>query len=199
MKKIILLFIFINAISDGYSQTSKDHVNKAENYLEVDDYDNAIIEYTKAININVSNAYEGRAYAKQKTNNFRGALEDYNKMLKLEPNSTFSLTNRCFVKCQLEDYYGGVIDATKAIDIDPNFGKAYYHRGYAKLKLGDSRGAMSDYNKCIELEPKYADAYFARGLIKMMNNNKNGGCSDFSKAGELGLRKAYELIQNFCN
>ena len=75
----------------------------------------------------------------------------------------------------------------------------YFDLGVSKAKLKDYRGAIADYTKVIEIDPNYALAYLNRGYAKLFLGQKDSGCLDLSKAGELGDKKAYDAIKEYCN
>jgi len=53
------------------------------------------------------------------------------------------------------------------------------------------------YTRSIEIDPYLAEAYFNRGLTYLYTGDDAKGLSDLSKSGELGIYKAYNLIQRF--
>ncbi len=65
-------------------------------------------------------------------------MQDYNKVISLDPGFSYAWFNRAYVKCLLGDYWGSVSDLSKAIKIDPKFSEAYYNKGliliYQNLK-----------------------------------------------------------------
>lgn len=156
--------------------------------------------------------YNKSGIEKYKIGDYKGAIEDYTKAIKLA-SDTIGLniikkvplqiacgdayTSRGNAKSQLKDYTGAIQDYNKAIELikDEN---TYYNRGIAKGNLGDFRGAIQDFDKVIELTPKFADAYNIRGLAKAQLGNMDGACLDWSKAGELGYSKAYDMIKEYC-
>ena len=143
--------------------------------------------------------YFNSGYAKAELKKYREAIQDYNKVIELNPNFVNAYYNRGIAKFNLQDYREAIQDYNKVIELNPNYADAYYSRGNAKGKLQDYRGAIQDFNKAIQLNPKLAEAYNNRGLAKIISGQKDSGCLDLSKAGELGYAEAYETIRNFCN
>ena len=139
---------------------------------------------------------------------YTGAMQDYNKIIEINPEAEYFYWKRGLLKASLGDEVGAIQDYTKAIQI--YYPKKYHPmpvyyqaRGQSKMKLGDYRGAIQDFNKAIVLAPEYGWFYYWRGLSKVKIGDKNGGCLDFSKTGELGssegIEKAYEAIKTYCN
>jgi len=62
-------------------------------------------------------------------------LQDYNKVISLDPDFYFAYFNRGYVKCMNGDYWGAVSDFSKALDIEPNFSEAYFNKGLILIFL----------------------------------------------------------------
>jgi tetratricopeptide (TPR) repeat protein len=80
-----------------------------------------------------------------------GALEDYNKVLMLNPENIYTYYNRAVILHVLEDYRGAIADYTRAIELFPDFAGAYLNRSEAKRSLRDEKGAYLDYQKAISI------------------------------------------------
>ena len=92
------------------------------------DYNGAISDYNKAIelNPNYTKAYYNRGISKSKLKDHYGAISDFNKAIELNPNYTKAYYNRGWSKDELKDEYGAISDYTKAIELNPNFDDAYF-------------------------------------------------------------------------
>jgi protein O-mannosyl-transferase len=129
---------------------------------------------------------------------FKGALNDFNKAIEINPKISKLYNVRGNVKASLGEMLGAVQDFNKAIEINPNFTEAINTRGSAKYFLGDKEGAVEDYSKAIVLNPKFTEAYNNRGMAKKYLGDTYGACQDWTKAANLGNKKAYDLIQKYC-
>ena len=87
----------------------------------------------------------------------RGAIQDYNKAIELNPNFALAYYNRGLAKHKLGEHKEAIQDYNKAIEIDPNLGLAYLNRGVAKYNLGQKDMGCLDLSKAGELG--YSDAY----------------------------------------
>lgn len=88
-------------------------------------------------------------------------------------------------------------DYTKAIVLSPDFSFAYYNKANILCTQKDFKSAIANYTKAIEIDADFAEAYFNRGLTYLFTGEDAKGLADLSKAGELGIYKAYNLIQRF--
>lgn len=88
-------------------------------------------------------------------------------------------------------------DYDKVIEINPDFSFAYYNKANILCIKKDFTAAISNFTKSIEIDPEFAEAYFNRGLTYLYIGEDAKGMADLSKSGELGIYKAYNLIQRF--
>lgn len=88
-------------------------------------------------------------------------------------------------------------DYTKAIELNPDFSFAYYNKANILCTQKDFKSAIANYTKAIAIDADFAEAYFNRGLTNLFIGEDAKGLADLSKAGELGIYKAYNLLQRF--
>ena len=144
------------------------------------------------------NDYFNKGVAKAQSNDFKGAIVDFNMAIELNPQFAEAYYNRGSAKFRLQDNKSAIEDFNKAISINPTFTQAYYNRGVVKVQLQDYRGALPDFNKTIELQSDFADAYLNRGLMKIVLGTKESGCADLNKASALGSTNADKAIKIYC-
>jgi tetratricopeptide (TPR) repeat protein len=178
------------------------------------DWDNAIIDYTKAIALeeNDAVAYNDLGVARFSKDDLDEAILDFNKAIELKPDFAGAYGSRGAAKMSKFDFDGAISDFNKAIALKPDdnyfknelwFAKnestnskpvLYLHRGKVK-KLGNNLdGAIADYSKAIELKPDFAEAYFSRGFAKKDKGDLDGAITDYTKAIE--LKPNYALAYN---
>ena len=128
------------AIPDNNFKRASDYYNRAHSKYDLKDYDGAIADYTKAIELDPNDAsvYYNRANSKKYLKDYDGAIADYTKAIELDPNYASAYNNRGHLKNDLKDYYGAIADYTKAIKLDPNYSKAYHNRGISKAYLNQN-------------------------------------------------------------
>jgi tetratricopeptide (TPR) repeat protein len=177
---ILILLINVKCMA----QTAYDYNKSGLAKFKIADYQGAIEDYTKAIEL-------------------ASDTIGLNILKKMPLQIAFgeACVNRGNSKARLKDYQGAILDYNKAIDINTSekYDHPFFNRGIAKGNLGDYRGAILDFNKSIEKTPDFADAYYTRGNAKAQLGDKEGSCLDWSKAGELGFSVAYDRIKEFCN
>ena len=117
MKKLLYLILLITSFS--YGQTAEEYFDRGYTKHKLKDYERAIADYTKAIEINPNDAkiYLSRGASKDYFNDFNGAIADFTKAIEINPNFASAYFNRGFSKYYSKDSYGACIDAKKAQDL----------------------------------------------------------------------------------
>jgi tetratricopeptide (TPR) repeat protein len=129
-------------------------------------------------------AYNVRASAKIDLNDYRGAIADSEKAIKMCPHLLDSYVTRDIAETGIRNEIESkpIADYDEAIKRTPNDADLYYARGAAKAGQGYSAEAIADYNKAISLRPDYAEAYARRALAKNLLKDYTGALSDLDEA-----------------
>jgi tetratricopeptide (TPR) repeat protein len=176
MKKELFVLVMLFITFDSFSQKGMDIFTKGVLKSEKGDFKGAIVDFTRAIEIEEESNkevlglyYVNRANSKRKMEDFRGSVSDFTRAIEL-------------------------IDS-KEVDL---LHDTYNLRGVSKLSLKDYPGAITDFSKAIQLGDPDGESSFYRGLPKIKINQKESGCFVFSRVGELGFPQAYEAISRYC-
>jgi tetratricopeptide (TPR) repeat protein len=198
---IFLVLTFFFAWTHGYYEDSQGnvvkkkaakHYNKGNDYFEKGQWDLAISEYTKSIEIDPKHfePYHYRGIAYRHKGQYDQAISDFTKAIELNPEWANAYYNRGFAYLNKTQYDQAISDCTKAIELNPKLTDAYHYRGVANWYKTQYDQAISDSTKAIELDPKYADAYHNRGLAYSNKGQYDQAISDFTKAIELNPKHA---------
>jgi tetratricopeptide (TPR) repeat protein len=142
-------------------------------------------------NLKKAEGYYESGLKKQHEGDLGGAVADYTRAIKHNPNYTEAYNNRGNVKGAKGDHDGAIADFDRAIELDPKHTISYNNRGAEKLAKKDLDGAMVDFNYAVELDPKYAKAYYNRGNVKEAKEDYDGAITDFDRAIELDPKYTY--------
>lgn len=176
------------------------HYNFGIDKYDHQDYQGAIEEYNKALEVDTSDSdvYNNRGNAKGKLGMHKEALADFNKAIILNPEHKLAHGNKAFAKYNLMDYKGALEDYNKALEISPDNEEFNNNRGDVKYSLGDIDGAIVDYTKAIDLDPNLIFTLVSRGIAKYDKKDFDGAKEDFEKAIQLEEKyaEAYFYLGN---
>ncbi len=85
------------------------------------------------------------------TQDFKGAIENFTKVLEQNPSYFKAYQMRSLSKNNLGDFEGAISDMDTLITRYPDNSEYYDSRAYYKRNAGDFTGAIEDYTKAIEL------------------------------------------------
>jgi tetratricopeptide (TPR) repeat protein len=170
--------------------------NRALAYWKKGQYDPAIQDYNKAIELNsrIHGLFYDRAtlFLIKKQND--RAIADYDKAVALDPRHANSYFNRGAAYADKGQHERAIRDYNKAIEINPRDAKTFYNRGNSHVKNKQLDKAIPDYTKAIELDPKLARAYSDRGIVYEALGRKTEAIADLRKS--LALDPRIKLSQD---
>ncbi len=181
------------------------YYNLAYTQYLIEDYQNALINFTKAINLGSDklDAYYFRGIIKSELGDIRGAISDYDFIISefhsIDDNSFRAtvLNNKAYCLVRLDDYDSALPLVNNALTLERDKSFIWDTRGELYYKTGKFQECISDMTKALSIEES-ENSFFYRGLARIMLKDKKG-CEDLSKAGELGKMEAYYEIKKYCN
>lgn len=94
------------------------------------------------------------------------ALEAYDRLLRLHPETAVAYYNKGYIYLGYLDSLRSAVDAfTEAIRVNPNYVQAYHNRGIALEELGKKDQAIKDFEMALELQPNYPASIEAMNRI----------------------------------
>ena len=147
------------AIIDSGTNSGKDladvYFNRAIAYDQNNDDDEAISDYSKAIELDATDPdyYLNRGVAYQNFKDNELAVRDYSKAIELNPKDPVAFTNRGNAYYDADNLDDAMTDYSKAISLDPKYGDAYLGRGLIHEQSKDRDKAVADLKKALELQP----------------------------------------------
>ena len=150
------------------------------------DYDNAMIDLDRAIQINPEfiYAYYARGIAKSELGDYNGATVDYDRYIELNSGDAEAYYRRGEAKKALGElestrgnmvkteafYESAIADYIQAIEINPKYAEAYKDQAKVKCKLGDIESARGDAEKA---QSSYHDGITDYDKYIRLNNSED--------------------------
>ena len=138
---IVLFFLFSYASAQQKQDEPKDakfYIDRGIAYAEKGQFDQAVDDFTKALEIDPKSAdtyyYRGIAYVNK--GQFHWAIDDFTKALEIDPKSADAYYYRGIAHANKSQHDQAISDYTKALEIGPKDAGAYYYRGIAYVEKG---------------------------------------------------------------
>ncbi|WMX16487.1 MULTISPECIES: tetratricopeptide repeat protein [unclassified Aureispira] len=129
------------------------HFYRAVSKVKVKQYESAIPDYTKAIQLNPQKSkyiyHRGLAYFQ--LGQYEEAKKDFQSTLVMDGGNADIYVKLAFLKQQENDLKGAIEDYTKAIEFNPKFATPYYYRGLIYLQVLLHDKACADIKKAANL------------------------------------------------
>ena len=181
---------YISLINDiKKSKDGTEYFSIAEKNIENKQFDQAVINYTKAININPSNSdyLVSRGIAYSDIGDYYKAITDFTRALEIKPKDLYAYLNSSIAKNNLGDYKGALVDADNAISCDSFSCEGYNLRGniYRGMKEYDkSIIALKKANDCNPSNQVYSSDI---GLVYLIEEQYKTALEWFNKSLSIGL------------
>ncbi|HEY1789771.1 MAG TPA: tetratricopeptide repeat protein [Verrucomicrobiae bacterium] len=189
-------------------QSADDYNKRGEARLAKNNLDDALADFTKALEIDphlaaasenchrvetarndqkirIARAFKQLAQKSREMGRLDEALAHLDKALECDPGYAVAYNNRGLIKKKKGNQEDAVADFNKAIELDPKLSAPYVNRGDIKRNDGQLDEALADYDRAIELKPDSAGAYNHRGELKWKKGDADGALADFNTAIEL--------------
>ena len=181
--------IRLNPIPSNYSLRS-------DAFSNLKQYDNAIRDISKAIEINPKYAdfYRSRAYYYTEIGKRDLAIEDYNSAIKLKFNSKSDYLLFLFRAQRLEDkeeYKLAIIDYDIVIENVPEEIEAYVGKGICLNRLKEYEKSIETYKLGLEIEPNTTELYVNIGIVLCNLNKLEEAIINYNKALEVDNKNYY--------
>lgn len=141
---------------------------RATSLHAVGETDRALADYGDAIRVDPSNslAYLGRGVLlATRKRAYNRAIEDFDKVLALQPDNVDALISRGNAYSQIGDNGRALADLDRAIQLAPDDAQAYVIRGLANNRRGQKQLAMQDYAAALKIAPRYPQALANRAAL----------------------------------
>jgi tetratricopeptide (TPR) repeat protein len=147
---LLTLQVFIEGQLPGHALY---YSNRGDSYLKNGNYDQAIAEYTQAIELDPSLAsfYYNRGLAYSNKADYDNAISDFSQVIMMNPKDGEAYFERGYNYSMKDDLELAIADYTQVIQLDPKNVYAYNNRGLSFENLGQKDEAIKDFETVLEL------------------------------------------------
>ena len=181
-------------------ELARTYVYRADaHYWKKGDSDNAITDYTKAIEHDpeYADAYNYRGICHLSNGDVDEAIADYTRAIRLDPEFTEAYKDRATAYLGNGEFDEAIADYTKAIQLNPDDTDIYNYRGLAHFRNSEADKAINDFSRAIQLDPNGTDAYYNLGVVQLSSQNWEEAKNDLTTAANNGLDVATEFQQDY--
>jgi tetratricopeptide (TPR) repeat protein len=148
------------------TENAEAHLEAAATFYAAGEYDKAVIELEKAIELEPDNAeaHTNLALSYFKNGDYENAVAAWTEVIKFNPDEAGPYYERGTSYFNLKKYESAIADLTQAIDLDPTNADAYRVRGKSHAFMENYEQAIADFSQAIELDPTSDEAYFNRAV-----------------------------------
>ncbi|MEK7486348.1 MAG: tetratricopeptide repeat protein [Planctomycetota bacterium] len=166
------------------SDNEQDYIQKGLIKMQSNDFKEAILDYTKAIQLNPQSllAYLHRGLCKKNLRDFAGAIEDYTKILEMDSHNASAYNNRGLARKLSNKLDLALNDFTQAIQYDPENSLYWSNRGLVLAEKKEYQKALESFTHAIQLNPLDADLYLERGNIYFNLNQWNSALENYNQS-----------------
>jgi tetratricopeptide (TPR) repeat protein len=198
---IVLFFLFSYASAQQKQDEPKDaksYIDRGIAYGEKGQYDQAISDYNKALEIDPrsAGAYYNRGLAYAKEGKYGQAISDFTDALKINPKDPYTYYNRGLAYVEKDQSDQAIDDFTKVLEIEPKAAGAYYYRGIGYVDKGKFGWAIDDFTKVLEMDPKSAGVYYYRATAYYFGKDYDKSWKDIKKAQDFGYKIPSKFLEN---
>ena len=157
-------------------------------YIQLKNYDSAIVELNKAINMapNEASSYANRAVAYQAIGNLAAAGKDLRRSLEIDPVPS-TIYNLAVLEKTKNNYRGCYSLLERLEEVNSAYADIYFQKGICAQLLGDKDQALSDFLKAASIDNTKPEILENIGLIVVDAGDHDTGMKYLERAGELYL------------
>jgi tetratricopeptide (TPR) repeat protein len=158
------------------------HSGLAQVYTQVQDYENALLEWDLAIGIDRSQIdfYYQRALLSKLLKNYYQVLADCKLILERDPHHPSARWLNAVALVKTENYQIALFNLNQHINAYPQDPNGYCYRGICYERMDQFTEALTDLDRAIALRPYQPVFHHARGRTRQQLGDLAGALTDFN-------------------
>ena len=158
-------------------------------------YDNAIIEWQKAIKLKPDYyfGYNNLGNAFLLKNDIDQALQSYENAIKIKPDYYEAIYNKANIFLKLKDFSNALKFYDEVLLLKKDYIAAYQGKAIIYKKVEKFNQAIDEWQKIINLSPRNENAYVQKGDLLFDKNNLKEALNCYEKAYEINSSKPFLL------
>ena len=117
--------------------------------------------------------------------NFDCAIENFEKILKINPDDAITYYNIGNIYKEKKEYGLEIKSYQKALTIKPDHAESHNNMGNAFKAKGDLDAAIKNFISAISLKPDFAEAYYNLGTVMGQQGDSDAALKNYKKATEI--------------
>lgn len=197
-KTLVAILILLGAVLTAHAQYDRDvFFLRGRTALQDGKYALAIENFNVLAALDTADYWNFffRGIAKYNLGDIRGARQDFDRSVRINPVFTNGWHYRAITKSRQGEYDSALEDLSKAIELRPGFDGLYFSRGVTLFLARRFDEAVKDFDRYIRKEPKDAGAYLNRGAAQLFLKDTVKALADYNKAIELDRFEAESYIR----
>lgn len=148
--------------------------NRGNTYFFLKKFDNALMDYDKAIALNPAfvDPYVGRGNILLNRGEADKALRDYDKAIELDPKATAAYVGRADVRFERGQLDLALSDLNKSLELQPNIAGSHLKRGATYGLLGKWQLAITDISRAAEINAASKSPYWGNVAVTLSDIDK---------------------------
>jgi len=130
----------------------------------------------------LATTHYNRGLAYQRRSEFDRAIEDFDRVIGLRPETSKAFYNRGMAYQSKGEFHRAIQDFDRAVHLTPDYAPAFRNRGNAYRSTLAFDRAIQDYDEAIRLSPEYAVAFSSRGVAHLNKGTYDRAIQDFGHA-----------------
>jgi tetratricopeptide (TPR) repeat protein len=186
-----------DSLVDSKNPEALDLFRRAAAHDALGETEKALYDYGRAIRLDpqATLAFLGRGVLlATRKRAFERAIEDFNKVLVLEPDNVQALIRRGDAYSQLGETARALVDIDRAISLAPQSTQAHFFRGLVHSRMNMGVAALADYNAALERSPRNVDALISRAAVYSLDGKLGLAIQDLDAAIAIDKENPYAFF-----